>query len=477
MASIDSQTWAQEEFGHAALGHALRVESLVRVASGCAERPAGKVTEVFRTPADREAAYRFVENESVACEAVMQAAHEAAARRCQQASFAHVPLDKTSLTLSDHAQAKGFGMVGTSEAKAVGLNVMNALAITPEGIPQGIAYQRYWMRPRQPEPSRRARKKKPLQERESHLWLEAMRTIDHTFATQANGCRPWFQIDREGDVSSALVWAVESGHWLTVRGAIDRRVFDDGPSQTYLRGRLQTEPVLGCYHILKSARPGQREREAELQVRAAKVTLDVPIDEKQRKRKAIELTVVFVTEPNPPDGETPIDWMLLTTYPVNGFEDARAVIHGYTQRWRIEEFHRAWKTGVCNVEDTQLRRPSHVIRWAAVLASVAIRVVRLAYLARALPTEDAAIEFSADEITVIRTLSKPFRPSSSPSVGEVIHWLASLGGYTGPKVSGGPPGFIVLTRGLNYIQSALEFMHASAPGHNTPISARQQSPP
>lgn len=471
MGSIDSRIWAQEEFGHAVLGHALRVEALVRVASGCAERPAGKVTEVFRTSADRESAYRFVENESVACEAVMQAAHEAASRRCRDAAFAHVPIDKSSLTLTDHAQTKGFGMVGNSKSKTTGLNVMSALAITPDGVPRGIAYQRYWTRPRQPAPSRKAKKKKPLKDRESHLWLEAMMAIEQTFSAQAPGCRPWFQIDREGDVSSALIWAVEGGHWLTVRGTIDRRLFPDGPSRTYLRSRLGSEPVLGSYRIEISARPGRSAREARLEVRAAKVTLSVPIDERQRRRKAIDINVVFVTEPNPPEGVEPVDWMLLTTHPVEGYDDAWAVIHGYTQRWRIEEFHRAWKSGTCKVEDSQLRTPEHVIRWAIVLASVACRVVRLAYLARAHPNEDASIEFSADEITVIRILARPSKPSSKPAVGEVIHWLASLGGYTGPKLSGGPPGFIVLTRGLAYIQSALELMRMTA-RRDGPTSAR-----
>jgi hypothetical protein len=468
MGRIESRTWAQEEFGHAALGHALRGKALVRMASGCAERPAGKVTEVFRTSADRESAYRFVENESVPYEAVMQAAHEAAARRCMDASFVYVPLDKSSLTLTDRAQAKGFGMVGTSKRKNAGLNVLSALAITPDGIPQGVAYQHYWRRPRQRKPPRSVSRKKPLEERESYLWLEAMMSIEQTFATQENGCRPWFQIDREGDVSSALICAVENGYWLTVRGIADRRLSDKGDeAPRHVRERLESEPVLGSYQIVISARPGRSQRNAELEVRAAKVTLSVPIDKGHHRRKAIDITAVLVTEANPPEGIEPLDWLLLTTHPFEGYDDALAIIYGYTQRWRIEEFHRAWKSGVCNVEDTQLRTPNHVIRWAVVLASVACRVVRLTYLARALPNEDATIEFSSEEITVIRILAEPSKPSSNPSVKEVIYWLASLGGYTGPKVSGGPPGFIVLSRGLDYIRPVLDFIH---------LTARQEDP-
>src|ERR1700687_721966 len=111
MGSVDPGEWAREEFGHARLGHALRVRALVRTAAGCAKQPGGKVTSVFYRGADRESAYRFVENEAVDLDALMAAAHEAAARRCAGSQYVYVPVDKTSLNITDRAKDKGFGMV------------------------------------------------------------------------------------------------------------------------------------------------------------------------------------------------------------------------------------------------------------------------------------------------------------------------------------------------------------------------------
>ncbi|MDI1429689.1 hypothetical protein [Polyangium sorediatum] len=37
------------------------------------------------------------------------------------------------------------------------------------------------------------------------------------------------------------------------------------------------------------------------------------------------------------------------------------MVIGYTQRWRIEAFHRTWKQGGCNVEETQLQTSVPVI--------------------------------------------------------------------------------------------------------------------
>ena len=75
-------------------------------------------------------------------------------------------------------------------------------------------------------------------------------------------------------------------------------------------------------------------------------------------------------------------------------------------RWRIEEFHRTWKSGACNGEDTQLRSREAVIRWASMLAVVAVRIERLKRLSREEPTRSAADELSDIEIEVLLLLKR-----------------------------------------------------------------------
>ncbi len=50
--------------------------------------------------------------------------------------------------------------------------------------------------------------------------------------------------------------------------------------------------------------------------------------------------MVYVREANPPAGEEPIEWMLLTNEPVVTLDDAWRVISWYEQRWVIEEYPR-----------------------------------------------------------------------------------------------------------------------------------------
>ena len=144
--------------------------------------------------------------------------------------------------------------------------------------------------------------------------------------------------------------------------------------------------------------------------------------------------------------------MLLTTRPTGTFADACTVVLGYTYRWKIEEFHKVWKSGRCNVEDTQLQSAHGIQLLAVVLASVAMRLLRIVWLSRRKPTEPATVEFSQDEIEAVYALEKISRPArDKPSISKITRWIAELGGYTG-KSSGGPPGVITLGRGWAQVE-------------------------
>ena len=75
----------------------------------------------------------------------------------------------------------------------------------------------------------------------------------------------------------------------------------------------------------------------------------------------------------------------------------------------MENFHETWKSGACNVETTQLRSVQNVIRWAIILASVAMRIQRLIYLSRSQPEQPATVEFTQPEIDAVIVVSPPTR--------------------------------------------------------------------
>lgn len=459
MENLDAaQLWAEEEFAHARLRDKRRTARLVDMAAEAARHPAGRISALFSTDAQRQGAYDWLENPACEPGSVARASHQATARRCQNQPLVFVPVDKASLTLADPQVRKDLGPVGTRVTRARGLQVMSAIAVDEEGTPQGLLGQAYWSRTNEPHavPAHR----RPVQEKETRYWEQVMGQARQNLSAQAAGSKPWFQVDREGDAWPVIVGALElrQDQYLTIRASWNRRLQDcpgsqeQGQGAAYLWGCLQDHPVLGDYQLHVSAGPKRTAREAIMQLRAGPVTLDL-YNKQTKTHQPARVWAVLVQESTAvPAGQKPIEWLLLTTYPVHSVQDAGLVVWAYTQRWRIEEFHKAWKSG-CRVEDIQLEESERIVKWAIILAAVAMRLVRLTYLARHQPQRPARQELTEYEVEALLDLDvEGHLEPATLTVWEAVDAIARLGGYVGPS-SGGPPGMLVLTRGWVRVQA------------------------
>ena len=454
-----------DEFGGAKLGDARRQQRLVAMAAQAARRPAGMVTGVFPIGAQREAVYRLLSNEASSREALGASAYQAAARRCAEYADAIVPMDGSSLNLRDPSRRRGLGPVGSRQMGAQGVLVMSALALNPQGTPLGLLDQHYWTRSPLP-PKRVARQrgskhdKRPRETRESFIWVEAMRRVTKVMAVAAPETRPWFQLDRGADCMSVLMEAADAQMHVTVRAVYRERClrWPNGRDGN-LASSMRRQPVIGTYPVDVPPRLGQLERTATMAVRVARMPLLLRIGKK--RRRVLEVTTILAIEQNPPRGETPLCWMLFTTHKVVTIADAMAVVDAYSRRWRIEDFHKTWKSGACNIESTKLESKDSILRWATIMASVAARIEHIKHAARTTPDAPATSVFSRDEIDAAILLYKagvtkirvPYSRGDTPTVGQVTGWIASLGGHMGnPKTR--PPGAKVIHRGLEFVAGA-----------------------
>ncbi len=92
-------------------------------------------------------------------------------------------------------------------------------------------------------------------------------------------------------------------------------------------------------------RPGQREREATLELRTTVVQMARPGQRAATAPSAPPLTAVLAREIAPPDEVKPIEWLLLTTLAVATPVDAERIVTWYSYRWRIERRHFTLKSG------------------------------------------------------------------------------------------------------------------------------------
>ena len=458
--------WAFEEFGHARLADSRWRRRLVSMAEQAARRPAGRVTEAFARSDERQGAYGLLESGAVGADEIGTAMFEACARRSAGESFVFCAIDGTSLSLTDYERSKGFGPVGSRAEGGRGLKVMNAMVLSAEGVPLGVSSQRYWTRA---ERHRRLhRDKLHPDEKETRHWLDAMRQTRGVMAEFAPSTRCWFQLDREGDAWPMLKEAGLGEHWFTIRACRKRRVLLPDGTKAYLWPLVAQQPVKTSYALEVRAAGRRKARSANMIVRACKVTLDIR-NKRTNTRSTIEVNVVQAIERGTtPVGEAPIQWTLLTNHPIAIIKDITDVIAGYSMRWRIEELHRTWKSGACSVEDNQLRSASAAIKWATILMGVAARIERIKQLSREKPNLPATDEFSPTEIKAAALLyfgkaaKTKVNLAATPTIADVTLWIAYLGGYTGKTSSGGPPGSIVLSRGLESVRAAAQAIEALA---------------
>jgi hypothetical protein len=456
MTPLEARPFILEEFGDVKLGNGKRRRRLLSMAERLAQRASGKVTEAFENSAERQGAYKFFENDAIEAAAIGRSSYLACARRCAGNSYVYICADGSSLAINDESGGKKLGPIGPRRG-GCGVEVMSAIAIHANGTPVGICGQSYWTRDKG-QRLKKTRHLRTLEQKETRHWMEVIAQTEEAFAQEGGQCQRWYQCDRGADFREMLAWAQTTRALVTVRSAQNRIVCDNESRRLW--DILLRQSSLGKFNLEITGRPKRKARIACIEVRASKVSILLK-DKQAKSQSSVVLTAVLAREEGTvPEGEKPIEWLLLTNYPAANFEDARKVIFGYSQRWRIEEFHKSWKS-VCGVEKIQLREYENIIKMATLLAAIAIRVERLKYLARTAPELPANTELNQSEIDALIILRKPksYKRGQVPTIGEAVRWIADLGGFTG-KSSGGPPGSIVIGRGLLRLREASAVVEA-----------------
>ena len=427
--------------------------------SRLAARPAGTVSAVFPRPSERKGAYRWLASRDVRWDSLAQALHHATARRCARHALVIVPIDGSSLAHTDRNMLHGVGSIGARARNGLGLKTMIALPLTYDGVPLGVGAHAFWARAPQPHPQPHGRRALP--DKESHWWTTLQAQFEASLRDQQTHTTPWYQMDREADASHVLLRGVAPGTYATVRAHQDRLLTARSQRREHLRlhSALEGAPVRAAIYVRVPSSRHRRERLARLALRIVHVGLKLRQQWSHKRLGEVSVTAVQVREEGTcPTGETPLNWLLLTTFPVADADDGIRVVRAYALRWIVERVHYTWKSGTCSVEDSQLESFDGLRKWATLHLSVAIDRQRQLHLSRQQPELPSDEVFSRDEIDTALLLYSEHRrdaprAGSTPPLGILVDIIARLGGYTG-KSSGGPPGIKVFQRGMERVTDA-----------------------
>ena len=435
--------WVHREFGGAKLGDRRLEARLLEVATSFFARPQANIPQACGSLAAAKAAYRFFDNERVTMDALLEPHHQATIERMRHEPLVLVAQDTTSLCYTMHPGMAGIGPISNKVNGPQGIMVHGALAFTPAGLPLGVLDIEAWARDPEEFGKRKDRNAKPIEEKESIKWLRALDPIAAAAARCPN-TRIVTLADREADIFEYMLDARTRGLDTVVRVREKNRALDGEVRKLW--PYMVLRPKAGTIELTVPRRGRQPARIATLSVSFDRVTLSPP-----RNKSAlppIAMSVVLAREETPPPGVTePLEWMLLTSVPVSGLNDAIERIRRYAARWGIEVFHRILKSG-CQIEDRQLGTADRLEACLAIDAVVAWRIHHLTYLGRATPDLPCDTVFEDDlwkGVIVFRTRKPP--PAKPPSLRDMIRMIAALGGFLGRK-SDGEPGAETLWRGL-----------------------------
>jgi IS4 transposase len=215
-------------------------------------------------------------------------------------------------------------------------------------------------------------KRRAFEEKDSRRWLTGAESAS-ALAEAGAACVTVIE-DREGDIYECFAFK-PLGVEKLARAAQDRRLADG----TSLFSKADAWEEAGRMTVELPAAPGRAARRAELSVKFGKVELLRP---KRRTAarglpETIDVTRVVGREINPPEGEEPALWLLLTTHQVNDVADARRIIGFYRLRWTIEQLFRTMKTKGFDVEALRQDEDGPLEKLVAAILIAAIKVMQL----------------------------------------------------------------------------------------------------
>lgn len=450
-----TETWAIETFGAAELGDPRRTDRLVQMATALAENPAASLPKSMRNWGDTLAAYRFLGNPAITHEHILAPHWMQTRMEAMQRKRVLMAADTTDINLSTHQTLTGSGPIGRGN-KAQGFFAHTVLAIDAQTQQLlGCLYQEPFVRIPAPKGETQAQKQKRA--RESQVWERSVQAMGPVPENQQ-----WIYVgDRGSDIYSFWQTCQELGYDFVIRLAQDRRALleeeaeEDDPTIHHLKTLARSLPAQYGRTLEIPAQRQRPAREAFVQVSWQHVRLLPPAHAAKGSSSEMTAWVVRVWEPQPPTGTEPLEWVLVTTVPVQNAQDAWERITWYKWRWLLEDFHKVLKTG-CGMEERFLQTVEAQWRMLAVLTPMAMRLLWLRQVAQSAP-ETPATEVVSEEIVRLVTLLDK-RPGVALTAKQLWRTIARFGGYLDRK-SDPPPGWQTLWQGWMYIQTVLEGVH------------------
>lgn len=436
---------ATAEFVGAELGDERLSKRLVKLATRAVRKPDASFPKAL-TEAELEGAYRFFGNPKVDPEGILGPHLRQTVNRIAEAEVVLALHDTTTLSFRKDGQREGFGAL-TEKTQQLWTHATLAVKGDETRCPLGMVAL-------STEASIR-----------HDRWLD---NVERANAAVGSSTRLVHVMDREADDFALFAGLLDVKARFVVRLQHDRRVDSDGKQPIKITEALARATVIAEREVVMNARgtdkgskarrvhPARKARPAKLSIAAAPIVLHAPGGRRDLPR-TLELHAVRVWEPDPPPEEPDVEWLLLTSEPIDDVDAMLRVVDWYRARWTIEEYFKALKTG-CSIEKRQLESYASFTNAVAFFAPIAWQLLLLRYRAHHEADSDGAASLPDGMLLVLRHIARRPLPQA-PSARDVLLAIAALGGHLKRN---GDPGWQTLGYGYDKLREAAEIWAIAA---------------
>ena len=446
---LDPHQWAERTFGGVQLHDLRRSRRAVQAASNLAENPLGSLPAQMHTWKETKALYRLLDEPDVTFAALMQPHMQQTREQATSAPVVLLVQDTTDIDLSHRHKISGVGQIGNERGR--GFFIQTVLAVRPQSREVlGCMAQEPFVRVPAPEGEQRHQRLK-REARESDVWIRQV----HTIGMPAAGSI-WVHVgDRGADMFPFFQACQATQTHFLVRAAQNRRVQEHEAEITYALTLARSWPSQASRAFEVPARHGHPARSTQLQLSFGQMTLLPPRNEPRASKDPMRVWVIRVWEEQAPEGEEPLEWILLTSVPTTTPAEAWERVDWYGHRWLAEDYHQCLKSG-CRIEQRQLQSVDGLVRLLGLLSPLAVRLLQIRGFARSEPERPAHEVVEPLMLAVVAQRSG--HSPASMTVGTFWTEVARLGGYLA-RSHDGPPGWRTIWKGWLSLQTFLEGVH------------------
>ena len=437
-------SWAEDQFQFCNLGDKRRTARLIEMAKSLCKNIGKSFSYSCEGDnAELEGGYRLLRNEKVQANSIAEGLFKSTKLKSKCREVLLAIEDSTSISYK-HSVREELGYTGGGGSKgsyAKGFHAHSVLLVDPqENETLGLIGQLRWIREAADYGKHHQRKERPYHEKESYKWEETSRLVQRRMGTLMR--RVISVCDRESDIYEYLHFKVKSEQRFVIRAVQNRRLTNGDYEHLY--SAIKEAKELGEYQVPILQKKDRKARIAQVKLYSCKVTLSPPVHNDNPLLEPIDIHVVYAKEQEETaPKENALSWLLFTTEPVDNFDDAIKVIHYYQMRWKIEDFHKAWKSGA-GVERQRMQYAENIEKMAVILATIAVRLLQLKESVEhnikepSHSTKQNPI-LSREEMAILWLSMQPKNkpPKPVPEVWPDAVWIyksiAKLGGWTDSK--------------------------------------------